>query len=361
MGKRIDLVGKKFGRWTVIKCDYSDKKRLYWLCKCDCGIVRSIAGNSLRYGGSTSCGCYKTERTSKRCRKDLVWQTFGYWSVLGFSHTKHNKAMWKCLCKCGNIGFVSTSSLTTGKSKSCGCYDTERIIERCRHDLSNKKFGSLQPLECVSSSPVKWKCRCDCGRECIVRADSLQSEKTQSCGCFRINKNKARCTKDITGLRFGRLVVVKYSHSNNRVYWECVCDCGRTHRARQNSLHNGHATSLVKERLLNLIGRGEHNFRIGRKSVDIALLECKIAIEYDSWYWHANKQNKDKNRRQWLNRRGWKVLTIKGNKRLPPKEIIKEKLDILLSSDRKNITIKLKDWGVGNTFEEIRKHVKIDT
>jgi hypothetical protein len=36
-----------------------------------------------------------------------------------------------------------------------------------------------------------------------------------------------RNAKDITGLRSGRLLVVRYSHSkDHRTYWLCRCDCG---------------------------------------------------------------------------------------------------------------------------------------
>jgi hypothetical protein len=32
---------------------------------------------------------------------------------------------------------------------------------------------------------------------------------------------------EMIGRRFGDLVVVKYSHSNNSVFWKCICECGR--------------------------------------------------------------------------------------------------------------------------------------
>jgi len=42
MGKSIDLIGKKFGRLTVIKRVYPNSKsrHIVWLCKCDCGTER---------------------------------------------------------------------------------------------------------------------------------------------------------------------------------------------------------------------------------------------------------------------------------------------------------------------------------
>ena len=63
MGNVIDLTGKRFGRWTVIK---EDGRARYggtmWLCKCDCGTIRRVNGRSLRAGLSMSCGCYGAEQ-----------------------------------------------------------------------------------------------------------------------------------------------------------------------------------------------------------------------------------------------------------------------------------------------------------
>lgn len=66
MPKFQDLTGKKFGHWTVIKRvnDRYDKRGypiVMWECECDCDkhTVKTIYGNALRSGKSTSCGCDK--------------------------------------------------------------------------------------------------------------------------------------------------------------------------------------------------------------------------------------------------------------------------------------------------------------
>ena len=46
---------------------------------------------------------------------------------------------------------------------------------------------------------------------------------------------------DLTGQRFGRLVVVEDSgerSSHGNVIWDCLCDCGNTHKVRADSLVN---------------------------------------------------------------------------------------------------------------------------
>jgi len=66
-----DLRGQRFGRLTAIEC-VGDKgtggvgRKLYWRCKCDCGNECIAQCNNLTRGGTTSCGCYRKER-SREC------------------------------------------------------------------------------------------------------------------------------------------------------------------------------------------------------------------------------------------------------------------------------------------------------
>ena len=45
-----------------------------------------------------------------------VDQTFGHWRVV---RVVHRRAL--CKCRCGQVHEVSTESLTSGESTSCGC------------------------------------------------------------------------------------------------------------------------------------------------------------------------------------------------------------------------------------------------
>lgn len=59
-------------------------------------------------------------------KKDLHGLKFNRLLVQSFSHmSKNNGAMWECLCDCGNITTVSTSFITKGYTKSCGCLQRE--------------------------------------------------------------------------------------------------------------------------------------------------------------------------------------------------------------------------------------------
>ncbi len=69
MSARIDLIGKRFGRLTVIALGHSAGGKRYWSCSCDCGQDCVIVGSRLRRGETQSCGCLQRELMSSRMIK----------------------------------------------------------------------------------------------------------------------------------------------------------------------------------------------------------------------------------------------------------------------------------------------------
>jgi hypothetical protein len=66
MGNRINIIGMKFGRLTVLKEGHKcSDNQLKWACQCKCGAIKEIRGSSLRKGSTLSCGCLQKERASK--------------------------------------------------------------------------------------------------------------------------------------------------------------------------------------------------------------------------------------------------------------------------------------------------------
>lgn len=61
--RALDLAGKRFGRWTIVVRAETlpGYRELCWLCRCDCGTVRTVGGGSLRSGASAGCGCVLAE------------------------------------------------------------------------------------------------------------------------------------------------------------------------------------------------------------------------------------------------------------------------------------------------------------
>lgn len=165
MGNFIDMTGWRMSEHgqpnsiiTVIERDTNfDKIRtnesIRWICKCDCGTIKSISGTELRRKSkpTLSCGCLAQERN------------------------KH---------------FGDFTSL----------------------NLSNKKFGMLTPLYITGTNKYHyniWHCKCDCGNECNVVSRELMNGDTISCGCQKnshreqliaqiLDKNNIKYQKEFT-------------------------------------------------------------------------------------------------------------------------------------------------------------------
>lgn len=145
-----DLTGKRFGRWIVIKRgeDRYDKNGHIlrtWVCQCDCGTIKEVFEGSLRNNNSQSCGCLQKEIVSQISgkRDEMIGKKFGRLLVLEEAYVKNGEIYWHCLCDCENYVTTSGASLRAGATKSCGCYNKERIKEvqkalrkHNRYDLS---------------------------------------------------------------------------------------------------------------------------------------------------------------------------------------------------------------------------------
>lgn len=107
-------------------------------------------------------------------------------------------------------------------------------------NLVGRRFGMLTVTEFsgyrITPSGqriAQWNCACDCGVSKIVSGRDLRIGDTTSCGCVK-RRNLAQGlhrSEDLTGLKFGRLTVIK--RIDDRVYkncktpvWLCKCECG---------------------------------------------------------------------------------------------------------------------------------------
>lgn len=87
-------------------------------------------------------------------------------------------------------------NLRNGRSKSCGCYHSEKSREQITHwnkirpklDLTGQKYGLLTPIEITKQyyhGSTIWKCQCDCGNIAYLSVDQLRGQHPiRSCGCL---------------------------------------------------------------------------------------------------------------------------------------------------------------------------------
>lgn len=145
-----------------------------------------------------------------KVRKSLIGEKFGKLTVLkqaeDYIYPNGNRlSRWECLCECGNIVVVNGNSLTSGRTKSCGCSTKE--------DLTGQVFGRLTVVSQIDKPETRvsvcryWLCECNCGsgKQVIVSTSDLKSGHTTSCGCLKDEKVTQRIIEyNITSAGMGK-------------------------------------------------------------------------------------------------------------------------------------------------------------
>lgn len=114
-----DYIGKVYGSLTVIAMEAGK-----CVCKCICGKSKIVKASDLNRGFVVSCGCRKRAMARKKVI-DIVGKRFGRLTVIGRAPNKGEKTMWICKCDCGKTKVVAGCNLKAGKSRSCGCLSSE--------------------------------------------------------------------------------------------------------------------------------------------------------------------------------------------------------------------------------------------
>ena len=141
--KGIDITGKKFGHLTVKKMlyNYNNKKRTFCLCDCDCGnknIIRESYPLRSHFSELTSCGCTVKEKAVKYLGKNIDGHKFGKLTVLE-TFWNESPIKIKCKCDCGNIGIYNKNDVQNLHTKSCGCLNKEIVSQICTKNWTNIK------------------------------------------------------------------------------------------------------------------------------------------------------------------------------------------------------------------------------
>lgn len=171
----MNLTNKNFGTWTAL-FPLKKNNRIYWHCKCDCGVERDVLQYSLTSGKSTGCG--HDTRKGKNFH-DLTGQIFGELTVLEKTDKRDQGAIiWKCKCSCGNIVFWAADRLQQQKNPNCGCVNS----------LIGQKFGKITVLKEIGHSQsrdIVWECQCECGNIFFSTTHNLRDKRSISCGCTK--------------------------------------------------------------------------------------------------------------------------------------------------------------------------------
>ena len=136
----IDITNQKFGSLLVIQIieKKTSRNRTLWLCVCDCGKKVELESEKLRSKKINSCGC--------KDLNNITGQKFNRLTALqptNFRNT-NGSVFWDCICDCGNMAKVTTSSLRSGHTKSCGCLHIEQAIKTCKNKATHGKTNTSE-------------------------------------------------------------------------------------------------------------------------------------------------------------------------------------------------------------------------
>lgn len=139
MKTAVDITGNRYGKLTVTGRGNGLPGKVYWTCICDCGNTVVASGNNLKTGNTKSCGCLKARPQAN----NITGERFGRLTVVRRVKRVRGIAHWLCQCDCGNTSTVSYAHLSTGHTRSCGCYCREGASARARQGLV--KRGTEHP------------------------------------------------------------------------------------------------------------------------------------------------------------------------------------------------------------------------
>lgn len=185
----IDLTGKRFGKWTVIK--HVAKSR--WVCRCDCGTESVCLGGNLKNGGSTKCERCRLEvaHTPKHghCPGSLKSPTYAVWASVKQ--------------RCTNLGSATAASYGDVGIKMCQAWrdsfeaflasmgerpSQHYSIDRANKDETTRHYSCGQCDECKESG---WSFHC----RWATKSEQMKNRKPRKSKLFTYN-GKTMSLKD---------------------------------------------------------------------------------------------------------------------------------------------------------------------
>lgn len=179
--EQTDLTGRRFGHLLVLSRSNNPRRKSSWLCQCDCGNTMELPASSLLAGRRNSCGCI--HHSCKHPYADLTGRRFGHITVIARNADSRYNTLWRCVCDCGTEFYAYTSALLKGKHTSCG--KCKYHLTKVKESMIGKRFHHLTVKGIVEPEPHKFMllCLCDCGEYIITSTSQLTYGYTRSCGC----------------------------------------------------------------------------------------------------------------------------------------------------------------------------------
>lgn len=128
------MEGNKYGKWTVVYYVPEKKPGKHFMCICKCGTETIIPATTLRAGRSSQCKkCMYLERDNPN---DMIGKKYGKWTVIKFLKVKNRYYFYKTRCECGVFGQHYSADLRSGKTKQCVvCHNRQNAENNKTHGM----------------------------------------------------------------------------------------------------------------------------------------------------------------------------------------------------------------------------------
>lgn len=163
--KMNNLTGMRFGRLMALsyeKKKSGNRKRIFWLCRCDCGKTSIVHSDVLTRNVVKSCGCLRAEVTRKRSLR--------HGGSVGYKECKEYKAWSHAKSRCYNPNDLKYKNYGARGIKMCDKWlnDYNAFWEdmgKCPDGLTLDRIdvhGNYEPSNCHwATSMVQGRHRTD--------------------------------------------------------------------------------------------------------------------------------------------------------------------------------------------------------
>lgn len=125
--------GDHFGKWIVIEKTPDPRQGTFYKCMCECGTIQNVHATSMKLGKSTRCKkCKYIECSTK---DDMIGRRFGKWLVVRHEGVKHKSYQYLCYCDCGTMKVLHGPNLRAKDgTRSClPCINRQMARENITH------------------------------------------------------------------------------------------------------------------------------------------------------------------------------------------------------------------------------------